>query len=252
MTLNEIKILIQETIAPNGQGAITAASHQALLLQLADFISQSSGGGSAVGARGLYEACGAVYNEDTGYYELNGLTDITEAQMAAIYVATKDYPEKASFSAGTSIRTNICRRESAIYYDYNLQVLDNYFNGCADMEVAKVAPAGAAVKPQTMLNAFGDCTALREVAGTIDLSSHSDAVEAFNGCSALEEVRLSYLYRDVYFTESPNLSKASILHMVSYSLGNFIINLHADAYARLSVDAEVIAAIEEFGITLVA
>lgn len=33
------------------------------------------------GNRALYVAAGAVYNEQTGFYELNGLTDITEEQM---------------------------------------------------------------------------------------------------------------------------------------------------------------------------
>ena len=40
------------------------------------------------GNRALYVAAGAVYNEKTGFYELNGLTDITEEQMKVIYVQT--------------------------------------------------------------------------------------------------------------------------------------------------------------------
>ena len=40
------------------------------------------------GNRALYIAAGAVYNEKTGFYELNGLTDITEEQMKVIYVQT--------------------------------------------------------------------------------------------------------------------------------------------------------------------
>lgn len=35
--------------------------------------------------RALFEAAGAVYNEETGFYELNGLTDITEEEMYDIY-----------------------------------------------------------------------------------------------------------------------------------------------------------------------
>lgn len=37
------------------------------------------------GLRPLYELRGAKYNEATGFYELNGLTDITEEQMMAIF-----------------------------------------------------------------------------------------------------------------------------------------------------------------------
>lgn len=35
--------------------------------------------------RSLYEAAGAVWNEDTGYYELNGINDIDEEEMSEIY-----------------------------------------------------------------------------------------------------------------------------------------------------------------------
>ena len=37
------------------------------------------------GLRPLFEARGAVYNAETGFYELNGLTDITEKQMLTIF-----------------------------------------------------------------------------------------------------------------------------------------------------------------------
>ena len=40
------------------------------------------------GNRALYVAAGAVYNQNTGFYELNGLTDITERQMKTIYIQT--------------------------------------------------------------------------------------------------------------------------------------------------------------------
>lgn len=38
--------------------------------------------------RDLYISAGAVYNEATGFYELNGLTDITEEEMRVIYEKT--------------------------------------------------------------------------------------------------------------------------------------------------------------------
>ena len=41
------------------------------------------------GNRALYVAAGAVYNEQTGFYELNGLTDITEEQMTRAVLSIK-------------------------------------------------------------------------------------------------------------------------------------------------------------------
>ena len=56
--------------------------------------------------RSLYEAAGAVWNENTGYYELNGVKDIDEGEMSGIYVESlnirvaansyKDYPYRTT------------------------------------------------------------------------------------------------------------------------------------------------------------
>ncbi len=40
--------------------------------------------------RSLYEAAGAVWNEDTGYYELNGVKDIDEEEMKNIFVKSNN------------------------------------------------------------------------------------------------------------------------------------------------------------------
>lgn len=61
------------------------------------------------GNRALYVAAGAVYNQNTGFYELNGLTDITEEQMREIYVQTnptKRVADLCSVLNASSIRTN--------------------------------------------------------------------------------------------------------------------------------------------------
>ena len=76
------------------------------------------------GLRPLFEAAGAKYNEATGFYELNGLTDITEAEMVEIYVQTgtfgcgDNYPGVA---AGTNIgmeTLRIFRARSGIARDW--------------------------------------------------------------------------------------------------------------------------------------
>lgn len=38
--------------------------------------------------RSLFESAGALYNEETGFYEMNGLTDITEEEIIATYRLT--------------------------------------------------------------------------------------------------------------------------------------------------------------------
>ena len=56
--------------------------------------------------RDLYISAGAKYNETTGYYELNGLTDITEEQMRVIYKYAGTPQTKAAF-AYSKARTNL-------------------------------------------------------------------------------------------------------------------------------------------------
>ena len=60
--------------------------------------------------RELYISAGAVYNEQTGLYELNGLTDITESQMRYIYTCCGGNPNSYDLNQkyeGFKIRTNI-------------------------------------------------------------------------------------------------------------------------------------------------
>lgn len=76
--------------------------------------------------RDLYISAGAVYNEATGFYELNGLTDITEEQMRVIYEKTWGWwlhlPTLNGFGSALP-RTNIpCPDYKIIYYASNISL----------------------------------------------------------------------------------------------------------------------------------
>lgn len=78
------------------------------------------------------------YNPDTGYFELNGLTDITYEQAVAIYSKTSGL----YYLNGSSIKnTQLClaaniRTNLPIGYKTNwLKALDSVFHGCTEMEV---------------------------------------------------------------------------------------------------------------------
>lgn len=57
--------------------------------------------------RSLYEAAGAVWNENTGYYELNGVNDIDEEEMSKIYTVSPRFMGNNSHSHITNVRTFI-------------------------------------------------------------------------------------------------------------------------------------------------
>lgn len=104
--------------------------------------------------RDLYISAGAKYNEQTGYYELNGLTDITEEQMRVIWqedlsgwylkgrtnltrnIATRG--NAGGYNGGIDI-SNICWNNSNItIFNFGTEPLaryvDNAFSGCTKLE----------------------------------------------------------------------------------------------------------------------
>lgn len=211
--------------------------------------------------RDLYISAGAKYNETTGYYELNGLTDITEEQMRVIYkyVGT---PQVRASHAYSNIRTNF---PSPGYYNGSL------YDGMFYASKIEVVHLGyRKVNQPTFLepfvalegqNVFYLCKNLRIIYGRIEkYYTIKDWGLTFGECDKLEEVRIYKLGTSIKFSWSPNLSKESVLYMITNAnppsgaaAGSIAITLHPTAYARLKDDADIVAALEAKGgiVTLV-
>lgn len=210
--------------------------------------------------RDLYISAGAVYNEQTGYYELNGLTDITEEQMRVIYKYAGTPQVKAAF-AYSKARTNLPMPGM-----FNGSVYGAMFYACSNLEVAylgyrKSSPTSYDV-PLVYTegnNFFYLCKKLKKIYGKIH-QRINDWDLTFGNCIALEEVRIADLYSSIQLSWSPNLSKESVLYMITNAnppsgaaVGSITITLHPTAYARLKDDADIVAALEAKGgiVTLV-
>lgn len=211
--------------------------------------------------RDLYISAGAKYNEATGYYELNGLTDITEEEMRKIYKYVGTPQVKASH-AYSNIRTNF---PSPGYYNGSLY--DGMFYA-SKIEVVNLGYRQVnqpnLLEPFVMLkgtNAFYICKNLRIIYGRIEQSYVTKGWDlTFGECAKLEEVRISKLMTSIKLSWSPNLSKESVLYMITNAnppsgaaAGSIAITLHPTAHARLKDDADIVAALEakEGVITLV-
>lgn len=209
--------------------------------------------------RDLYISAGAVYNEQTGFYELNGLTDITEEEMRVIYRYAETPQVRGAF-AYSKARTNLPMSGM-----YNGWLCDVMFYGCPNLEVVYL---GNRQSPPTVFdipfvytegdNCFYLCSKLKKIYGRIYQRNTWSLM--FGECSALEEVRVFDLYSSIKLSWSPNLSKESVLYMITNAkplsgaaVGSIIITLHHTAYARLKDDADIVAALEAKGgiITLV-
>lgn len=210
--------------------------------------------------RDLYISAGAKYNEATGYYELNGLTDITEEEMRTIYKYAGTPQAKAAF-AYSKARTNL-----PMPGRFNGSVYGDMFYACPNLEVAylgnrKSSPTSYDV-PLVYTegnNFFYMCSKLKKIYGKIHQRINSWDL-TFGDCHELEEVRIAELYSSIQLSWSPNLSKESVQYMITNAtppsgaaVGSITITLHPTAYARLKDDADIVAALEAKGgvITLV-
>lgn len=202
--------------------------------------------------RDLYVSAGAKYNEATGFYELNGLTDITEEEMRVIYKYAGTPQTKAAF-AYSKARTNLPMPGM-----YNGSVYGAMFYGCPNLEVAhlgnrqSLSPTSYDV-PLVYTegnNCFYLCKKLKKIYGKI-YQRNNDWGLTFGECLALEEVRIAELYSSIQLSWSPNLSKESVQYMITNAkplsgaaVGSITITLHPTAYARLKDDADIVAALE--------
>lgn len=192
------------------------------------------------GNRALYVAAGAVYNEQTGFYELNGLTDITEEQMKVIYVQTnptKRVTDLCSVLNASSIRTNFPFLNRGGYKNIDCYAA---FANCTNLEVVAFgARDGDNFFPSRIIYAFINCIKLREiksVLNVISLESHNNKfLNTFSGCRALEKILILNLKDNISFSDSPLLSLESLQYMITNAANTspITVTVHADVYAKI-------------------
>ncbi len=205
--------------------------------------------------RDLYVSAGARYNEATGYYELNGLTDITEEEMRKIYLLYITNSPKAEhivswLSYPNDFRTNIAPR---VYYVSNIQ---NSIGGNDVLEVLVLSVSALYIQ-NLVATAHGSFPKLRRVIGYWVYANNNPSKydfsygQPFSNCPLLEEIRMKSINKSHTFAVSPNLSKESVLYMITNAnppsgaaAGSIAITLHPTAYARLKDDADIVAALE--------
>ena len=200
-----------------------------------------------------------TYNEDTGYFELNGLTDITYKQAMDIY----RYTSPAFYGTGsdtnnltwgsvrfrTNLPTNVYGLVLSGYYMY----ADNNL-----LEVVRLPQYYSdGVHITTNRGMFCMCRNLREIVNTIIAPQQSthfmyDWYVAFDGCSALETIWIKYLYTDIKLAACKLLRTDCLKYMIENRTAkhddNLTVTLHPEAYAR--VTEEILALAAEKNITI--
>lgn len=187
------------------------------------------------GNRALYVAAGAVYNQNTGFYELNGLTDITEEQMKTIYVQTNhmDYIENMSgVFSGYSFRTNLGFRYSRHTNDRDFN-LKNAFRENKQLEVLVLGPdnENLPMRCSSLQNFILNCVKVKKVIGYLICSTRIDILEV----PLLEEIRIKHLQASFNANTSPNLSLESLQYLITNAANTsaITVTVHADVYAKI-------------------
>lgn len=214
----------------------------------------------------MYEAAGAVYNDGVGSsattpwgetathlpecWYLNGLGDITTAQMRQIYMAGFLSPATPSPLSTLSVmpihgmRTNLSR-----IGDYSQATFNGVAKGNNKIEVVNLTsfsrPSSISLGGVTIVgkDSFKGCSALIAIIGTLTLVG--DISEMFSGCTELREVRISGLDKSIDLSAAAALSKDSLFNILNTSAATspIDIKLHSRCYSAFINDPDIVSAL---------
>lgn len=200
----------------------------------------------------VYESYGAVYNESTGYWEMFGLTDLTEEDMYNIWYEStyKTYASNTIESTLTvfwpsrKARIRVLKSDDSDYTYYSGFIFSR--NSLA-LEVFRIVDP---VYSQPRLNIanratglFYGCSALKDV-GHINASLVNVFIvsntRAFYGCQQLKTVFLRNLKVNVSFQSSPLISYESMKYLVDNAANTsaITVTVHPTTYSYLTGTAQ--------------
>ncbi len=217
-----------------------------------------NGTGADIEKQGVY---GDTITHKAGYWYLNELGDITNEEMRAIYVESNPMVRRLNledaFTGGT-IRTNIAIWDANKSTSYgSIAHTSSELRGmCQDAQIEIFAfiigPINKTIQKHmvfsasSLSSAFRQARKLSKIIGCLNCANPTD-YKCFEDASMLKEVRLTKLKNSFSFADSPLLSKNSVLFAIqnAEATSAITITLHADAYARLAEDADIVAALAE-------
>lgn len=192
-------------------------------------------------ARGIDPYNGAaacVYNVD-GTYSMNGLTDITEAEMTKIYLYSSNLYTRYLTSLGQykNVRTLYQLTLNASGYDCTEMFRYNTFILIFNATYYSSGIPGVIIT--TAFRMFEGCTNLHTTKDfRLDrITNAADAVDMYKGCAALVNTKLWGLKVNFSYANSPLLSLASLQYLVTNranGTSRITITVHADVWAKLN------------------
>ena len=200
------------------------------------------------------------FNESTGFFELNGFTDIDYEEALEIdrlYIGRNEVTSMLNWFYGQAVR---CRTLFPIYtVKWEPFITHAAFRMCSSLQricFMSAAPASGVVngvsRYELLLSngaaMFDGCYALEVIEAKLTFyTKNSPCGNMFQNCKKLREVYVEP-QSNISLADSPVLSETSMAYMVSHGTAAITITLHPDAYAR--VTEEIFAAAAEKNITI--
>lgn len=194
---------------------------------------------AATTMRRLYEAEGAKFNEATGYYELNGLTDITEEQMALIYNDSMRFPKNSPYIAGcysSSKARTLFRPTASAIISSNTSICYETFFDSSQLEYVALARSNTGRVGSLFVYTFAFLKKLRKIDFPMIVADKSFN-NTFKGCELLEHVLISeFKGGKASFIDSPKLNYTSLRWLVDNAKNTTAetVTVHATTYGYLT------------------
>ena len=226
-TKNDVLFLANKDMYVAFSASKTSFSLKRYPCALAKLVAEPAGGYN----RKLYESYGAVYNEETGFYELNGFTDITEEEMWNIY-RYFNFNDMAMFvgkypydGLNLKVRTNIPFQSTIQNSGSNtaFRIAHRWSYLCVILKyVEKIVISR---NPEDIYlcadNYVGcnyllySCDSLVEVEGVIDFSKYEgNLTYVLTTCPKLKSFRLRGVHNNASFRGSPCIDLDTLKYVI--------------------------------------
>ena len=195
----------------------------------------------------LFVSLGAVDNGN-GTYTMNEITDLTYDDLVKSYkhyISAWNRIDLTSAYQEADIRTNFMP-----YGNMGGWTPVSIYAMCTGANYMEIFSFKDNIYVDSIYAAFNNNSKLRKVIGQIIFTSNKNVLTSekdFNLCSELESIQLKSIKNNVWFQDSPKLTKDSILYMIQNSAATsaITITLHPTAYAMAIADTDIQAALEE-------
>ena len=204
---------LNKTLAGKG---VVVAENAPLVATIKAVEGMTAGGGGGANLSHII----AYKNQQFEYYPEPTVPEIRFRTKSAYYLfwnsSLTSLPKMEGVGALTTLE-GVCYSSKALRFaDFgeltSATTIFGAFSYCVSLERVTMTTTTALKLAQS---AFVGCAALREVKGTLDLSNVESTLAMFDGCVALEEVRIKSLKANIDLSACVKLSLESVRHLIN-------------------------------------